>query len=196
MNLEILSLKDAVKFVPLEKSYAMRIEGPFDQNIFFNPLKESENWVKSNNYCFDDLWPENWKEYSGYDPSGEEFQKYLKDQQKEYPKMTAESLLGYFESRGHPYGRYTLFDEEIAKKILDDFEMVKEEVNCVMVHCSRGKNRSPAVGMAMNEIYGWGIEDLKEKFPEYRRYVYQTMIDVSKKRLLRHPELWFYHKEQ
>ena len=45
-------------------------------------------------------------------------QKYLKNQQKEHPKMTAESLIGYFESRGHPYGRHSLFDEKLAKKVL------------------------------------------------------------------------------
>lgn len=182
MDLEILNFGEALKFVPKKNSYAIRIEGAFDMYVQFNHLTKSEKWKGISHYHFDDKWPSSWKEYSWYDTKCEEFQKYLKEEQREYPKMTEESLMSYLEGRGHPYGRVTLFDDEFANKILDDFEKVKDLVDCVMVHCIEGRNRSPAVGIAMNEIYDWGIEGLKEKFPSYRRFVYQKMIDVAKKR--------------
>ncbi|MCA9487853.1 MAG: hypothetical protein KC516_02730 [Nanoarchaeota archaeon] len=182
MKLEILSFVEALKYNPEMKSYAIRIEGSFDNYILLNPLKDSENWVKIKPYYFDDNWPSNWKEYSWYDTKNEEFQNYLHSQQEIHPKMTEESLMAYLESRGHPYGRYTLFDESIAKKILEDFEKVENQVENVVIHCIDGKNRAPAVGIAMDEIFNWGTEGLKEKFPEYRRFVYNKMIGVAKKR--------------
>jgi len=178
MRLEILSLDEAVKYEPKDKSYGIRILDEFGRIDL--DLKECKNWIEINKYYFDDMWPRDWKEYSWYDTKNEDFQKYLKDQQKEYPKMTEGSLLSYFESRGHPYGRCTLFDEPLAKRILNDFEKVKDEIDNLVIHCNRGKNRSPAVGIAMNEIYGWRIEGLREKFPEYRRYVYDVMVRASK----------------
>ena len=96
--------------------------------------------------------------------------------------MTKESLKSYLESRGHPYGRERLFNENIAVKIMNDYEKVKDKVENIMISCIRGKNRSPALGIAMNEIYGWKIKELKEKFPEYRKYVYSTMILAAQKR--------------
>ncbi|MBT4375856.1 hypothetical protein HOD29_00570 [archaeon] len=179
MDLEILSGREALKFVPEKKTYAIRIGGSFDLlNLSF--LKENDNWVGENHYYFDDMWPRDWKEYSWYDMDGEEFEKYFRSEKKKYPKMTKESLIGYFESRGHPYGRCTLFDEKIAKKILNDFEEVNGEVESVLIHSIEGKHRPAAVGMAMNEIYSWRYKELKEKFPSYRRYVYGIMMDVGK----------------
>ena len=179
MNLKILSFDGALNYQPKDKTYVVRIGNSFDILDLY-PLKESKNWVKINNYYFDDLWPVSWKEYSWVDVNGENFEKYFSSQKKNYPKTTKESLMGYLESRGHPYGRHTLFSEEIAKRILDDFEEVKKNVDTALVHCVRGKNRSPAIGMAINEIYGWGIENLKEKFPSYRRFVYNLMLEAGK----------------
>jgi hypothetical protein len=96
--------------------------------------------------------------------------------------MTKESLMGYLESRGHPWGREILFTQNDATKILGDYEKFGKDIKNILIHCDRGKNRSPAVGIAMNEIYGWGINGLKKRHPEFRKYIYQTIIDVSKTR--------------
>lgn len=178
MNLEILSFGDALKYGPKERSYGIRIIDEF-RHVIVDDLKESENWVGIKKYYFGDLWPRNWKEYSWV--KDEDWNKLLAVEGKNYPLMTKESLIGYIESKGHPCGRETLFDENIAKKILRDFEGVQGDVETVVVHCWRGKNRSPAIGIAMNEIYGWGIPGLKEKFPGHRRFVYDKMMEVGGK---------------
>ena len=88
-------------------------------------------------------------------------------------------MIGWQEYSGHPHGRVTLFNEESARDILEDYEKFGKDADTVMIHCSRGQNRSPAVGIAMNEICGWRIKGLKEKFPNYRKFVYHTLKDVS-----------------
>jgi len=147
MKLEILDYDGARNYVPKNKTYAIRI---FDalQPTPIHPLKENDNWVKINEYIFDDIWPTSWKEFE-------------KDV--------------YLNSMGWDHTRSTLFTEETAIKILRDFEKHKDNIEAVLVHCNFGKNRSPAVGIALNEKYDWGIENLKEKYPEYRRYIYETM---------------------
>jgi len=178
MNLEILSLEEALNYVPLNKTYMLRILNEFGHS--FIPSLKGENFIEERRYYFDDLWPKNWKEYSWV--KNEDWNKMLEIERKNYPKMTKESLIDYYESRGHPYRGCTLFDPKKAKKILSDFDKFKNEVDTIVVHCIRGKNRSPAIGIAMNEIYGWEIEGLKKKFPNYRRFIYEIMIDVSKTR--------------
>jgi hypothetical protein len=145
-------------------------------------LKNEEKWVGINNYEFDDVWPEDWNEHFWYDSSNSEFQEYLKKEQEKYPKMTEESLLGYLGSQGHSYGRKVLFDEEKAKKILNDFEDVKDKVENVVIYSLEGKHRPAGIGIAMNQIYGWGIKGLTKKYFGYRKFVYETMIEASQVR--------------
>ena len=184
MKLEILSFGEALKYEPKENSAGIRIFGSHKDNIIYwmQDLKESDNWMSINRYEFDDVWPKDWKEYAEYDTKCEEFQKYLKKEQEEYPKMTEESLLGYFEARGHPYGRCVLFDEKRAKKILENFEKIKDRVENTVIHDLEGKHRASPIGKAMNNIYGWGIKGLEEKFPSSRKFVYDIMMKASGKR--------------
>jgi len=74
-------------------------------------------------------------------------------------------------------------DEHIASRILDDFKEEGLDKDTLLVHCHRGKNRSPAVGMALNEIYDLGhdTEELKRKFPEANWYVYEMLLKVAKR---------------
>lgn len=183
MKLEILSLKGSSRFNPKVKTYPIRIASEWDFFPELNELNQSENWLKEDKnswYYFDDRWPSDYKEYSWIDINGKEFEENLKIKQDMHPRMTKESLMGYIESRGHAYARDTLFDHEMAKKILMDFEEHKNNTEQVMINCIRGKNRSPAIGIAMNEIYDWGINGLKEKFPGYRRFVYDIMKESAK----------------
>jgi hypothetical protein len=177
MNLEILSFEEAMKYVPPENSYGIRILDS-SRRTYAPKLKQEKKWIDIKEYYFDDVWPKSWKEYSWI--KEEEWEKLLSVEGKDYPKMNLESLKSFYESRGHIQGRSILFDEDLAKKILNDFENVQDKTENVMVHCTFGKNRSPAMGIAMNEIYGWGNEGLKEKFPHYRRYIYDVMVGASK----------------
>ncbi|MCK5043566.1 hypothetical protein KAR52_01010 [Candidatus Pacearchaeota archaeon] len=182
MKLEILSLNEALNYLPTEKTYVIRIFDSLQQMPITN-LIENDNWGEIKEYFFDDFWPKDWKEYSWIDTDDPYFSGALsitwEEMHKTYPKMTKESLMGYFESIGWPEGRYTLFDENNAKKILNDYEQFGKGVDNIIVHCRKGENRSPAVGIAMNEIYDWGIKGLKEKFPNHRRFVYKKMKDVA-----------------
>ena len=183
MELEILSLSDALKFRPDKKTYAIRI---FDSD-YPSPipnLAESKNWVAIKEYFFNDGWPESWKEYSWVDVDDEYLGGLLNGPwskiSEKYPEMTKEGLISYYESEGHPYERGDLFNKNFAKQILSDFEKVKKNTETILIHCRKGNNRSPAVGIAMNEIFGWEIYGLKERFPHYRRFVHKILMDVVK----------------
>lgn len=183
MKLEILSLSEAQRFVPEVKTKGIRIFDSLDNFKWLHKL-EGENWLEVDSYEFDDVWPSSWKEYSWLDLDDLNFGGIQnlpwKDVMKSYSIPEKENLVKFLEYKGHPYGRQNLFDEDIARKIFTDFENCKDDVEQVVIHCTYGRNRSPAVGIAMNEVYGWGIEGLKDKFPLHRRFVYGIMKKVGK----------------
>lgn len=74
-----------------------------------------------------------------------------------------------------------LFDEEKAKKIIKDFSECRKDASSLIVHCLMGERRSPAVGMALNEIFELGAEIDEMKYPRFNRYVYRTMLRLAKK---------------
>ena len=73
------------------------------------------------------------------------------------------------------------FDEGLAKKLLQNFSVDRKDFECLLVHCSRGINRSPAVGIALNEIFclGQDADELKREYNKFRRYIYETLKDVA-----------------
>jgi len=77
-----------------------------------------------------------------------------------------------------------IFDEPLAQKILDDFKQQGLGKETLLVHCMQGENRSPAVAIALNEIYSLGhdTEELKKKFPEANWHVYKTLLKVAKEK--------------
>ena len=78
-------------------------------------------------------------------------------------------------------GRGILFTEAMAGKILEEFIVQRLYVDALLVNCFFGKNRSPAVGIALNEIYGLGhdTDALKEQYNEANWYVYETLKRVA-----------------
>ncbi len=76
-----------------------------------------------------------------------------------------------------------LFDQDIAERILTDFRVEGLDKETLLVYCIRGKNRSPAVGMALNEIFGLGYDpaELRKQFPETNWYIYGTLMNVAEK---------------
>lgn len=178
MKLEILSLSDALKYPPSDKTGMIRIFGGF--TYFPPPLKKSSNWATIKEYSFDDQWPKEWKEYENFSElhsrgvlSKEEWEEY----QRKFPLATEESMLSFFETRGQFEDRPTYFTHKHAQDILTTYETEwKDKIDTLIVHCSKGQNRAPALGIAMNEIYGWGIKGLKKQHPNYRRYVYEGML--------------------
>lgn len=74
------------------------------------------------------------------------------------------------------------FDENIAKSIVEDFEPFRNEVEWLLVHCSRGRNRSPAVAMCLNEVFqlGHDTKEMMAMYPAYNTWVYETMLKFKK----------------
>ncbi len=83
----------------------------------------------------------------------------------------------------HPGG--IVFSEDIAERIITDFESGLSDCETALVHCTFGRNRSPAVGMALNKLFGLGYNSqvLREKFPVYNRWVYHSMMEKGSKML-------------
>ena len=75
----------------------------------------------------------------------------------------------------------TIITSEIARSIVSDFAEHKNSIEALAVHCYFGKNRSPAVAISLNEIFGLGAnsKELKQKFNEYNRYVYDTLMEAG-----------------
>lgn len=68
-------------------------------------------------------------------------------------------------------------DENIAQMILDDFSQHRERIETLLVHCSGGKNRAPAVALALNESFNLGHDSkqLQQQYPEFNRHTHETL---------------------
>jgi predicted protein tyrosine phosphatase len=75
---------------------------------------------------------------------------------------------------------------EIADALLMDFAEHKKGVEALLVHCSRGKNRAPAVAIALNEIFGLGYDqkELKNRFRALNTEVYSTISEAGQRYLI------------
>jgi predicted protein tyrosine phosphatase len=76
-----------------------------------------------------------------------------------------------------------MFNDEIASRILSDFSARKDECSALLVHCRRGLSRSPAVAMALNDIFGLGqdTDAMKEIYYMFNTFVYKRLIEVAKR---------------
>lgn len=72
-------------------------------------------------------------------------------------------------------------DAVLAQRMLQDFKDKRKDCSVLMVHCTLGKNRSPAVAIAFNEIFNLGkdSERLKKEFPMYTRPVYKVLVRTA-----------------
>ena len=87
----------------------------------------------------------------------------------------------------HPFiikGGDKWLDEGTARKIVEDFRQNMEGVEALLVHCSRGENRSPAVAMALSELFDLGHdpEELKKKYDRYNHFVFDMLMRVGKEK--------------
>lgn len=71
---------------------------------------------------------------------------------------------------------------EIADDIVTDFAEYKDQVESLLVHCSRGKNRSPSVAFALSEIFNLGhdTERLKKEYFFHNKLVYEKVLEAGK----------------
>ena len=73
--------------------------------------------------------------------------------------------------------------EEIADLLIRDFATQKDRTEALMVHCSRGKNRAPAVAIALNEVFDLGHDTLKLKAKHngYNKLVYKFILRAGQR---------------
>lgn len=79
-------------------------------------------------------------------------------------------------------GGLILFDEAIARKIITDFEAYRKRAKFLLIHCTQGNSRSPAVGSALNDVFRLGHDPL-ELVSGYmpNHYVYGILIQTAEK---------------
>jgi len=70
---------------------------------------------------------------------------------------------------------------DISTDIITDFYRDGRGCSDLLIHCAKGQSRSPAVGIALNEIFYLGncTIDLKNNFPGYNRHVYEMIKGVG-----------------
>ena|SRR3990172_9511831 len=70
---------------------------------------------------------------------------------------------------------------DIAKKIIQEYQKYQEKTECLLVHCTQGKNRSPTVAMVFNDVFnlGYSSQELKEKYNAFNRHTYKTLMDSA-----------------
>lgn len=77
--------------------------------------------------------------------------------------------------------QHVFFDDELAQKILVDFDKLRGSCIDLLVHCTLGGGRSPAVALALNDIFnlGYNSEEIKKKYQAYNPFVYRLLMENS-----------------
>ncbi len=75
-----------------------------------------------------------------------------------------------------------IFTPIIAQAILRDFSNEADNYKDHLFHCTQGISRSPAVAIALNELYLKNDEAaaMKKRFPKYNRYVYRLLCEQAR----------------
>ena len=87
----------------------------------------------------------------------------------------------------YPREGYRMFTEDLAKLMLLDFERHREEVDTLLIDAGMGKRRGPTIGVAFNEIFGFG-HDSRElirnhtEFGVINTFIYSTLLKVAKEK--------------
>ncbi len=74
--------------------------------------------------------------------------------------------------------RHVLFNKPLAQEILNDFTTKRVNNLDLLIHCTLGASRSPAVAIALNEIFNLGQQNLKEQYPAYNHFVYRLLKET------------------
>jgi hypothetical protein len=156
MDIIILNRRQARLYLPEKKTYAIRINNSYSQPDI--PLQNSPNYIGSREYFFDDIGQN----------IGTGIGKICTDT---FYKMTCWGILNR-----------TPIKEETAKRIINDFLQFGFSAEQLMVHCSKGKGRSPAVALALSDIFHLGLkrEIIERDYPRYNRFVYKTILNAAK----------------
>lgn len=153
VSLEILSAEDALNFIPKSPTAAIRIFSKDNMmNKYYRPLR-SPFYKAIFEYTFDDL--------VHLSP---------KDMDKLSGSTEDEDL------------EFAFYSNDLAKRVVSDFLSVRNEIDCLMVHCRMGSSRSPAIAMALNEIFKLGNDpnQLRVQYPKFNETIYQMTLNAGK----------------
>lgn len=78
-------------------------------------------------------------------------------------------------------GDFTVFDEQLARRILNFFIAHRHKAKLVIAHCDAGQCRSPAVVAALQKITT-GDDEIWFKTKRPNRLVYRTMLNHAHSR--------------
>ncbi|MFH1275835.1 MAG: hypothetical protein ABIH82_01880 [Candidatus Woesearchaeota archaeon] len=156
MVIHILGHRSALNFVPGVETYALRIFDTYGRNSAHKKKNklQQSGLFTIREYTFDDL-----------------------DLIAEL-SFHPEHALSYLGSKR------VLLDEKQAAKIIQDFQEHKDKCIDLLVHCTQGISRSPAIAISLNELFNLGedSEKLKETYRSYNRYVYDVMMKIGRKK--------------
>ncbi len=86
-----------------------------------------------------------------------------------------------FEHKARPFKDYIIFDDDMADRVWDFTEAHKHAL--VLVHCTRGLYRSPAIAAALCKVWTGDDEEwFRTKTPN--AHVYDCMIRAAHRRWL------------
>jgi protein-tyrosine phosphatase len=118
------------------------------------------------------------------------FSGYLKDRNKEklmeHPKWVHIAQYSFDDTYpGDPMERegvYVLFNKKIAQNLLEEFMQHRKDSKTLLVHCGQGLNRSPAVAIALNEIFklGENTQKLIDVYEEMNGFVFNTLLEEAR----------------
>jgi len=80
----------------------------------------------------------------------------------------------------------TLFDVDKGILVIRNFIAHRGDCLDLLVHCEEGKSRSPAIGLALNDIFDLGQDSLAltKKYVTLNDYIYGVMICAAQGLLL------------
>jgi hypothetical protein len=69
---------------------------------------------------------------------------------------------------------------KMASIVLNDFKTYYKQAECFLIHCTAGASRSPAIAIALNEIFDLenDSEALKNKYP-YNKLIYRKLKETA-----------------
>lgn len=152
MNIHIMGYRQAIRYVPRVPTVAIRIFDSYPDSLNSPRLELQDSpFFRTLGYVFDD-----------------------QDSDWILQRYPAYDLKGVAI-------RNVLFDEMLARKMLEDFAGLKDGCLDLLVHCTIGACRSPAVAMALNEVFELGQDSqaLKDRYPTYNRFVYRLLKEAS-----------------
>ncbi len=80
---------------------------------------------------------------------------------------------------------FNISDETNARKLIADFSRNKDGIESLLVHCVLGQNRSPAVAIALNDIFNLGNDrrELMRLYPKFNQSIYRRMVEIGNQRI-------------